>query len=217
MLSLAAILGVHTLVTSTQTYDGTGSKEGYNSKYNHRERSVNSNIPKRINTLMSACVCFLDVIKGEKMNPVFDEPPNPTNVEDTLQRIKSNDSSLTEVNLNNIKVRRNTSVYRVWLKAGVYLRTNGSVSVGFSEHSNSHAEGHRQSHGEQHTRQEVQHGGDTEQRPSRCGEMECLVCFLMTFVHNLLIIMFLKSLLYFPVPPPRRSVTCCGPTRRCEV
>lgn len=49
----------------------------------------------------------LDVIKGEKMNPVFDEPPNPTNVEETLQRIKSNDSSLTEVNLNNIKVHRN--------------------------------------------------------------------------------------------------------------
>lgn len=47
---------------------------------------------------------FVDVIKGEKMVPVFDEPPNPTNVEDTLQRIKSNDSSLTEVNINNIKV-----------------------------------------------------------------------------------------------------------------
>lgn len=29
----AAILGVHTLVTSTQTYDGSGGKEGYNSKY----------------------------------------------------------------------------------------------------------------------------------------------------------------------------------------
>lgn len=48
----------------------------------------------------------LDVIKGEQMCPVFDEPPNPTNVEETLQRIKSNDASLTEVNLNNIKVRR---------------------------------------------------------------------------------------------------------------
>lgn len=47
-----------------------------------------------------------DVIKGEKMNPVFDEPPNPTNVEETLQRIKSNDASLTEVNLNNIKVEK---------------------------------------------------------------------------------------------------------------
>lgn len=38
------------------------------------------------------------------MKPVFDEPPNPTNVEETLQRIKCNDASLTEVNLNNIKV-----------------------------------------------------------------------------------------------------------------
>lgn len=40
------------------------------------------------------------------MNPVFDEPPNPTNVEETLQRIKNNDGSLTEVNLNNIKVHK---------------------------------------------------------------------------------------------------------------
>lgn len=44
------------------------------------------------------------------MNPVFDEPPNPTNVEETLQRIKSNDSSLKEVNLNNIKVKRGRPV-----------------------------------------------------------------------------------------------------------
>lgn len=38
------------------------------------------------------------------MLPVFDEPPNPTNVEEALQRIKDNDSRLVEVNLNNIKV-----------------------------------------------------------------------------------------------------------------
>lgn len=47
---------------------------------------------------------FSDIVKGEKMLPVFDEPPNPTNVEETLQRIKDNDSRLVEVNLNNIKV-----------------------------------------------------------------------------------------------------------------
>lgn len=52
------------------------------------------------------------MIKGEKMNPVFDEPPNPTNVEETLQRIKSDDGSLTEVNLNNIKVHKHTRVHR---------------------------------------------------------------------------------------------------------
>lgn len=111
---LAAILGVHTLVTSSGTYDGTGSKESYN-----------------------------NVIKGEKMNPVFDEPPNPTNVEDTLQRIKNNDSSLTEVNLNNIKnipiptlkdfakaMEKNTQVKKFSLAA---TRSNDPIAVAFSE------------------------------------------------------------------------------------
>ncbi|XP_015231127.1 PREDICTED: tropomodulin-3 [Cyprinodon variegatus] len=114
LCDLAAILGVHTLVTSNQTYDGTGSKEGYN-----------------------------DVIKGEKMNPVFDEPPNPTNVEETLQRIKNNDSSLTEVNLNNIKnipiptlkdfakaMENNTHVTKFSLAA---TRSNDPVAVAFSD------------------------------------------------------------------------------------
>ncbi|XP_017295561.1 tropomodulin-2 isoform X2 [Kryptolebias marmoratus] len=114
LCDLAAILGVHTLVTSNQTYDGTGSKEGYN-----------------------------NVIKGEKMNPVFDEPPNPTNVEETLQRIKSNDSSLTDVNLNNIKnipiptlkdfakaMEKNTHVKKFSLAA---TRSNDPVAVAFRD------------------------------------------------------------------------------------
>nr|XP_043887054.1 tropomodulin-2 [Solea senegalensis] len=114
LCDLAAILGVHTLVTSSQTYDGTGTKEGYN-----------------------------NVIKGEKMNPVFDEPPNPTNVEETLQRIKSNDSSLTEVNLNNIKnipiptlkdiakaMETNTHVKKFSMAA---TRSNDPVAVAFGE------------------------------------------------------------------------------------
>uniref|UniRef100_A0A7N6ANI6 Tropomodulin 2 n=1 Tax=Anabas testudineus TaxID=64144 RepID=A0A7N6ANI6_ANATE len=109
-----AILGVHTLVTSSQTYDGTGTKEGYN-----------------------------NVIKGEKMNPVFDEPPNPTNVEETLQRIKNNDSSLTEVNLNNIKnipiptlkdfakaMEKNTHIKKFSFAA---TRSNDPIAVAFSE------------------------------------------------------------------------------------
>lgn len=48
--------------------------------------------------------CILDVVKGEKVKPIFEEPPNPTNVEISLQQMKANDSSLQEVNLNNIKV-----------------------------------------------------------------------------------------------------------------
>uniref|UniRef100_A0A665V4D5 Tropomodulin 2 n=1 Tax=Echeneis naucrates TaxID=173247 RepID=A0A665V4D5_ECHNA len=116
LCDLAAILGVHTLVTSSQTYDGTGAY---------------------------LRVSRLDVIKGEKMNPVFDEPPNPTNVEDTLQRIKSNDSSLTEVNLNNIKnipiptlkdfakaMERNTHVKKFSLAA---TRSNDPIAVAFSD------------------------------------------------------------------------------------
>lgn len=58
------------------------------------------------------------------MNPVFDEPPNPTNVEDTLQRVKSNDSSLTEVNLNNIKVHKNTRFMCVCVCVVVYALTD---------------------------------------------------------------------------------------------
>lgn len=92
------------------------------------------------------------------MNPVFDEPPNPTNVEDTLQRVKSNDSTLTEVNLNNIKVCRNVRVCICWSVPGPM-----AVSLSaFPEHSDSHAEGLRQIHGEEHARQEVQPGGHAE-------------------------------------------------------
>lgn len=40
LLLFAAILGVHTLVTSNQTYDGTGAKEGYNSEYDKKFNSV---------------------------------------------------------------------------------------------------------------------------------------------------------------------------------
>lgn len=46
----------------------------------------------------------LGVVKGDPFKIFPDEPPNPTNVEETLERIHNNDSSLTEVNLNNIKV-----------------------------------------------------------------------------------------------------------------
>lgn len=45
------------------------------------------------------------MVKPDPFKIFPDEPPNPTNVEETLERIHNNDSSLTEVNLNNIKVR----------------------------------------------------------------------------------------------------------------
>ncbi|XP_029436507.1 tropomodulin-4-like [Rhinatrema bivittatum] len=79
MCDIAAILGMYTLMSNKQYYDAitTGiitNKEGINS-----------------------------VVQPDKYKPVPDEPPNPTNVEETLQKIKNNEKSLEEVNLNNIK------------------------------------------------------------------------------------------------------------------
>ncbi|KFU87259.1 Tropomodulin-3, partial [Chaetura pelagica] len=74
-----AILGMSNLITNNQFCDVVGSSNGIDKD------------------------SFSNIVKGEKMLPVFDEPPNPTNVEETLQRIKDNDSRLVEVNLNNIK------------------------------------------------------------------------------------------------------------------
>lgn len=54
--------------------------------------------------ILTSRSCVADVVKGEKVKPIFEEPPNPTNVEASLQRIKANDPSLVEINLNNIKV-----------------------------------------------------------------------------------------------------------------
>ncbi|XP_072215841.1 tropomodulin-1 [Excalfactoria chinensis] len=78
LCDIAAILGMHTLMSNQQYYEALGSstivnKEGLNS-----------------------------VIKPTKYKPVPDEEPNSTDVEETLKRIQSNDPDLEEVNLNNI-------------------------------------------------------------------------------------------------------------------
>ncbi|KFM08820.1 Tropomodulin-4, partial [Aptenodytes forsteri] len=48
-------------------------------------------------------VCAPGVVKPDTYKPVPDEPPNPTNVEETLRQIQANDGALEDVNLNNIK------------------------------------------------------------------------------------------------------------------
>ncbi|XP_052501123.1 tropomodulin-1 isoform X2 [Budorcas taxicolor] len=79
LCDIAAILGMHTLMSNQQYYQALGSssivnKEGLNS-----------------------------VIKPTQYKPVPDEEPNATDVEETLERIKNNDPKLEEVNLNNIR------------------------------------------------------------------------------------------------------------------
>ncbi|XP_003226599.1 tropomodulin-1 isoform X1 [Anolis carolinensis] len=78
LCDIAAILGMHTLMSNQQYYEALGSttivnKEGLNS-----------------------------IIKPTQYKPVPDEP-NSTDVEETLERVKNNDPELEEVNLNNIK------------------------------------------------------------------------------------------------------------------
>nr|XP_060619753.1 tropomodulin-1 isoform X1 [Anolis sagrei ordinatus]XP_060619755.1 tropomodulin-1 isoform X1 [Anolis sagrei ordinatus]XP_060619757.1 tropomodulin-1 isoform X1 [Anolis sagrei ordinatus] len=78
LCDIAAILGMHTLMSNQQYYEALGSttivnKEGLDS-----------------------------VIKPTQYKPVPDEP-NSTDVEETLERVKNNDPELEEVNLNNIK------------------------------------------------------------------------------------------------------------------
>ncbi|XP_018431578.1 PREDICTED: tropomodulin-3-like isoform X2 [Nanorana parkeri] len=86
---------------------------------------------------------FPNVVKAEQLMPVSDEPPNPTNVEESLKRIKNNDPRLTEVNLNNIKnipiptlkefaraLERNTHVKLFSIAA---TRSNDPVAVAFAD------------------------------------------------------------------------------------
>ncbi|XP_077173489.1 tropomodulin-2 [Paroedura picta] len=117
LYDLAAVLGVHNLVNNPKFDEGTTSKDG-----------------KEI---------VKNVVKGEKVKPVFEEPPNPTNVEATLQRIKANDPTLLEVNLNNIKnipiptlkdfakaLETNTHVKKFSLAAS---RSNDPVAIAFAD------------------------------------------------------------------------------------
>lgn len=119
LCDLAAILGMHNLITNTQLCSVMGSSNGVDQEH------------------------FSNVVKGEKILPVFDEPPNPTNVEETLKRIKENDARLVEVNLNNIKnipiptlkdfaktLETNTHVKHFSLAA---TRSNDPVAVAFAD------------------------------------------------------------------------------------
>uniref|UniRef100_A0A8C9TI07 Tropomodulin 1 n=1 Tax=Scleropages formosus TaxID=113540 RepID=A0A8C9TI07_SCLFO len=79
LCDIAAILGMHTLMSNQQYYEALASSTIVN------KQGLNS------------------VIQCTQYKSVPDEQPNSTDVEETLQKIKSNDASLVEVNLNNIK------------------------------------------------------------------------------------------------------------------
>uniref|UniRef100_A0A3P9I8N8 Tropomodulin 1 n=2 Tax=Oryzias latipes TaxID=8090 RepID=A0A3P9I8N8_ORYLA len=79
LCDIAAILGMHTLMSNQQYYEALASSTIVN------KQGLNS------------------VIQCTQYKPVPDEEPNSTDVEETLMKIKRNDPDLVEVNLNNIK------------------------------------------------------------------------------------------------------------------
>ncbi|KAJ8267504.1 hypothetical protein COCON_G00126760 [Conger conger] len=120
MCDIAAILGMYTLMSNKQYYDALGL-EG---------RIANT---EGINS----------VVKPDTYPTFPDEPPNPTNVEQTLERIQDDDRSLTDVNLNNIKdipiptlkeifsaMANNTSVTSLSIAA---TRSNDPVAMAAAE------------------------------------------------------------------------------------
>ncbi|XP_066539941.1 tropomodulin-4 [Hoplias malabaricus] len=120
MCDIAAILGMYTLMSNKQYYDALGA----HGKIANTE-GINS------------------VVKPDVYKTYPDEPPNNTNVEDTLHRIQKNDSSLTEVNLNNIPdipiptlkeishaMKRNTHVLSLSI---VNTRSNDPVAYAIAE------------------------------------------------------------------------------------
>nr|AAF01275.1 Sk-tropomodulin [Gallus gallus] len=119
MCDIAAILGMYTLMSNKQYYDAICSGTITNTE------GINS------------------VVKPDKYKPVPDEPPNPTNVEETLRQIQANDSALEDVNLNNIKdipistlkaiceaMKTNTHVKKLSLVA---TRSNDPVATAVAE------------------------------------------------------------------------------------
>uniref|UniRef100_A0A8C4X2L0 Tropomodulin 4 (muscle) n=1 Tax=Erpetoichthys calabaricus TaxID=27687 RepID=A0A8C4X2L0_ERPCA len=119
MCDIAAILGMYTLMSNKQYYDALccgeiANKEGINS-----------------------------VVQPDKYKIYPDEPPNPTNVDETLKKVQSNDKSLTDVNLNNIMgipipklkdifhaMKKNTSVKSLSIAA---TRSNDPVAYAVAE------------------------------------------------------------------------------------
>uniref|UniRef100_A0AAX7SF27 Tropomodulin 4 (muscle) n=1 Tax=Astatotilapia calliptera TaxID=8154 RepID=A0AAX7SF27_ASTCA len=70
----------------------------------HEQVILEPELEEALKNATDAEMCDIaGVVKPDPFKVFPEEPPNPTNVEETLERIHNNDSSLTEVNLNNIK------------------------------------------------------------------------------------------------------------------
>lgn len=107
LTDIAAILGMHTIMSTDQFYSSLKS------------------------TTIANKSGFTSVTKCELKSTPVNEPPNPTNVEETLQRVKDNDPTVTEINLNNIKniPIRTLQDYCEALKVNTYVTSFSLVNT----------------------------------------------------------------------------------------
>nr|XP_034321358.1 tropomodulin-1 isoform X1 [Crassostrea gigas] len=110
LVDLAAVLGFHGMLNQTQYYAG-------------------------LDNMKIEAGGFQGVAKAQELIKVPDEPPNKTDVEESIKRLKDNDSKLTHLNLNNIK---NISVERLievceTLKTNTTLETLEMASVNMTD------------------------------------------------------------------------------------
>ncbi|ESO94695.1 hypothetical protein LOTGIDRAFT_227355 [Lottia gigantea] len=85
LVDLAAVLGFHSMLTQTQYYASL------------EDRKIHEG-------------GFTGAAHAQKFNPLPSEPPNTTDVEGSIEKLKNNDPELKSLNLNNIK---NMSVERL--------------------------------------------------------------------------------------------------------
>ncbi|MEQ2176262.1 hypothetical protein GOODEAATRI_026219 [Goodea atripinnis] len=93
----------------------------------HEQVILEPELEEALKNATDAEMCDIaGVVKPDPFKIFPEEPPNPTNVEETLERILNNDSSLTEVNLNNIK--ENTSLQSLNIESN-FITSDGMMAI----------------------------------------------------------------------------------------
>ncbi|CDW54403.1 tropomodulin family protein [Trichuris trichiura] len=101
LVDLAGILGMHSMLTQNQYYNALEGKpqDSDSSTFSGRFR-LQHFLP---NDQSAQPNNFKAVVKASPLKLLPEEPVNDTDVADCTRRLRANDSSLTEVNVNNMK------------------------------------------------------------------------------------------------------------------
>jgi len=110
LVDLAAILGLHSMMNQDQFYESVTNKRVTQSR-------------------------FESVVKSFKPKVLPFEPPNPTDVDKTIEQVRTNDANLKILNWNNIKAIGNDKFIRLFdgLKKNTQLKNLSLANTGLSD------------------------------------------------------------------------------------